>query len=125
MNPPPDLITADIVKNEGTERTEAIIAMKGGIVFVNQFGQVKLFNGSENTNDLSEPIQSLWETFGRNTTMFSTYYNEQLMIAVDTGGDNIIDKLYVLDMGRTRASWRVYDYSTNKLTAIVRSPSNQ
>ena len=125
LNPPPDLITADIVKNEGTERTEAIIAMKGGIVFVNQFGQVKLFNGSENTIDLSEPIQSLWETFGRNTTMFSTYYNEQLMIAVDTGGDNIIDKLYVLDMGRTRASWRVYDYSTNKLTAIVRSPSNQ
>lgn len=125
LNPPPDLVLADIVKSEGTERTDAIVVMKGGIVFVNQFGQVKLFNGSENTIDLSEPIQSLWETFGNNTTMFSTYYNEQLMIAVDTSGDNIIDKVYILDMGRSRASWRIYDYSTNKLTAIVRTPNNQ
>lgn len=110
LNPPPDLMFSDLSQAEGLVDERAAVEIKGMLTFINQYKQVKGFIGREDTMDLSEPNQSIWETFG--SKFKSVVYNEQLVVAVDTNDDGDYEELHILDTSRARAFWRKYTYAT-------------
>ena len=109
LNPASDLMVSDLSGSEGLIDGRVSTEIKGMLTFINQYKQVKGFVGREDTMDLSEPNQSIWETFG--SKFKSVVYNEQLVIAVDTDDDGDYEELHILDTSRARAFWRKYTYS--------------
>ena len=109
LNPASDLMVSDLSGSEGLIDGRVSTEVKGMLTFINQYKQVKGFVGREDTMDLSEPNQSIWETFG--SKFKSVVYNEQLVIAVDTDDDGDYEELHILDTSRARAFWRKYTYS--------------
>ena len=123
LNPPDpsEYRFIEVVTDSGLIASSALCNLKSRHVYLARKG-LNVFNGTANTEFVSENIQSILNTLTDpmidNSVMIGM--GDELWLGVDTDNDGKLEDFYIFDMQKSVPYWRKYNYGVSIYDMVVK-----
>lgn len=128
LNPPADIVLRQSVTDVGLIAPAAVDSLRSRHVFVARKG-VYTFGGTSAIEYLSSGIQTILDDIADSSLDDSVVValGDSVWIAVDEDetGDGKLNNIYILDIQRQPATWRLYNYGISINDMVVRKTGTE
>ncbi len=128
LNPPADIVLRQAVTDVGLIAPAAVDSLRSRHVFVARKG-IYTFSGTSSIEYLSNGIQTILDAIADSSLDDSVVValGDSVWIAVDEDetADGKLNNIYILDIQRQPATWRLYNYGISIFDLVLRKTGTE